>query len=322
MSRTVLAILLFTLPAAGQNFLPNGNFEQGTQGWKLTKFNDPKGKTGVALGNVLPTGPSKALFADFKTLSPVMECHWLSNPFVIAPVPVTVSFNLMWEKPVTNPIPYPSVNYVRVKIQDATGKAVFSKVVGVPKQTGKYERASFKGNFKAPSVGKYRVEVFFRHSNLAKMPYIAWIDNLVVGNPTHYIFGQPCAGSGKVLPLISASGVPAIGSTNWTLRLDKAFAPSLGLLALGHSTSSWRGITLPFGIGGGCRIYTGLTLLFTAPVKGSGPGTGQASLVLPIPPNMGVLRGVNLYAQWLVVDPGSGSWTGLTTTAGLGFTIQ
>ncbi len=322
MSRVFLAVLLLGLPAVGQNFLPNGDFEQGAQGWKMTKFNDPKGTTGVALGKVLAAGSSKALFASFKTLTPVMECHWLSNPFVIAPIPVTVSFDLMWEKPVTTPIPYPSVNYVRVKIMDATGKTVFQKVVGVPKQTGKYERASFKGKFQAPAVGKYQVEVFFRHSNLARMPYTAWIDNIVIGKPTHYFFGSPCAGSGKVFPEISATGDPSVGSKNWTIHLAKAMGPTLGLLVLGHSTSSWRGISLPLSIGGGCRVYTGLTLVFGAPVKGSGPGTGQASVLLPIPSNMGVLRGVTLYTQWLILDKGSGSWTGLATTAGLGFTIR
>ena len=315
----IAAALVATLPA--QNLLPNGDFEQGATGWTMTQFNDPLGTTGVAAARTTGNGPSSALFADFKTLSPVMSATWRSNAFPLPAQTLPVSFNVMWEKPQTAPIPSPSVNRVELRIFDSTNTRVFLGTLQAPNQTGTFERATFTNTFAVPAVGLYTAEVFMRHSNLAGIPFINWVDDVVLGAPNSHVYGQGCQGTGGFVPVINSNNVPALNSTNYAIQVHDALAPTAALLALGASNTTWNGIPLPFALGGGCSLHTGLTALFAQPTSGSGPGMGTATQPLPIPNDPG-LRGAQLFVQWLVIDAAAANPYQLAPTAGLAFFIQ
>ena len=54
-------------------------------GWTMVKFNDPLGTTGVRKADTNGNSDShQALYADFQTLSPVMESRWDSTKFSAA----------------------------------------------------------------------------------------------------------------------------------------------------------------------------------------------------------------------------------------------
>jgi hypothetical protein len=188
--------------AAGQNLVANGDFESNLTGWTNVSFNDPLGKHGVRVTPVLDGKPSNAQYADFQTLSPVMECRYDSDPFTAEAKEYPLSFDCMWEKQVTTPIPQPSVNYIALIFRDATTNATFATfTVQVPNQTGLYERKSYSGKVKFAQLGKYQVQIFMRHSNLAAMPYFANIDNIVVGTPGGLLFGGGSPSPGKNVDL-------------------------------------------------------------------------------------------------------------------------
>ena len=326
MKWTFPLLLLLSLPVTGQNFLPNGDFVDGAAGWTNTRMTDPAGSTGFGAGMTTTYGMSKGVYMDFQTLSPVFYCNYVSNGFVIPPGTWNVSFHITWEKKVTTPIPSTSVNRVEFWILDATNTAVFtSGQIHAPNQTGLHERATFSGKVAIPTPSGqpplYKVEFQARHSNLAQMPYTVWIDNIVVGQADFFTYGLSCPGTGGFEPYIQASGQPQLGSTNWTVALTRAYASTLSILVLGHSTTAWSGLPLPYDIGGGCSLHTGMTLMFPCPVTGSGPGQGTANLILPIP-NDPILQGAMLFSQFLVRDTGSGSWSTLTATEGLAFKVQ
>ncbi len=203
MKQLLLILILATLSsiAVGQNLISNGDFESGTTGWKNVKFNDPLGKHGVRSAPVKAGQPSNALYADFQTLGSVMECRYDSDPFLAEAKEYPFTFDCMWEKKVTTPIPYPSVNYINLIFRDSNNATVFSTIVRVPNQTGTYERASFNGKVKFTSLGNYVLQVFMRHSNLAGMPYFAHVDNIVVGTAGGLLIGGGSPYPGKTVDL-------------------------------------------------------------------------------------------------------------------------
>ena len=77
----LLIWLALSASLGAQNQMPFGNFQQGALSWKLTRFNDKKGKTGFGVGAVTTEANSEAVFADFQTLTPVMSATWRSNAF-------------------------------------------------------------------------------------------------------------------------------------------------------------------------------------------------------------------------------------------------
>lgn len=251
----------------------------------------------------------------------MITATYLSLPFPLQATTLPVSFAAMWEKTVTTPIPQPTVNRVELRIYDSTNTRVFLGTLNSPNQSGNFERAVFTGSFAVPATGMYTAEIFLRHSNLATIPFINWVDDVVLGAPNSFVFGTGCQGSGGFVPVIDSKNVAQVNSTNFTIELNDARAPSAALLALGASNTTWNGVPLPFALGGGCNLLAAATLLFVQPVAGAGPGTGTAAQILPIP-NDQSLRGARLYAQWLVVDAAAANPFGIAPTAGLAFTVQ
>jgi hypothetical protein len=320
-----LAVAAASLLAAGlpaQNFVPNGHFDQAGNGWTMTQFNDPLGTTGFAPARVTGNGPSMAVFGNFQTLTPVMSATYSGTPMTLPPIPLAVSFDVMWDKQVTTPIPYNTVNRVDLLFYDSTNTLLTTMTLGVPNQTALQERASFTGTFTPPAVGTYHVDLFLRHSNLANMPYTTWVDNVVIGSPNSFVFGTGCAGNGGFTPVIGSSNAPLVNTTNFQVELNDAWGgPTFAIFAIDLSRTSIGSIPLPYPIGGGCSLRVGTGALLTHLVNASGPGTGTAAQVLAVPNNPG-LHGLFLYSQWGVSDPASASPLQVAVTAGFAFMIE
>jgi hypothetical protein len=123
-------------------------------------------------------------------------------------------------------------------------------------------------------------------------------------------FGQGCAGSGGFIPRIAGlGGVPSRGNLAFAVGLDQALAPTDAILFLGGSDQSWLGVPLPYSLRGlglpGCALQVSIDVTLALQTLGAGPGQGTAAQPLGVPndPN---LRGMFVFTQWWVVDPGPG----------------
>lgn len=317
-----IAVATFAAAVSAQNLVPDGHFDAGATAWTMTQFNDPLGTTGFGLARVTGNGPSNALFANFQTLTPVMSATYRGQPFAMPPVALPVSFNVMWEKQVTTPIPSVTVNRVELRIYDFVANTLVTTFTqNSPNQTGLFERATFNGTFTPTAATVYVAEVFLRHSNLANMPYTTWVDDVVIGAPISAVFGQGCVGSGGYTPVLDCVNVPQINSGNFAIELHDAAPLTVALFLMGFSNTSYNGLPLPFALGGGCNLLVSMTLQTPHVLMGSAPGSGTASQLLPIP-NIAGLQQLHLFAQWGIVDPAAANPFGIVSTAGLGFTIQ
>lgn len=309
-------------PLSAQNLVPDGHFDVAAANWTLSSFTDPLGTTGFGSARVTRNGPSNAVFANFQTLTAVYSATYRGQPFALNGSPEPVSFNVMWEKLVTTPIPSPSVNRVELRIYDFTTNTLASTFTRqAPNQTGLQEYAQFTGVFTPPAAGVYVAELFLRHSNLAGIPYTTWVDDVVVGSPSSLVFGQGCAGTGGFVPVISSTNAPAIGTTNFTIDLNDAAPLTVAVFGMGFSNTSYGGLPLPFALGGGCDLLVAMQFRTISLLQGAAPGSGVAAQGLPIP-NSPALQNLQVFAQWGVVDVAAANPFGLAMTAGLMFYIQ
>ncbi|MBK8975210.1 MAG: hypothetical protein IPM29_04750 [Planctomycetes bacterium] len=315
------ALLLATLaaPAGAQGLVPNGDFESGAAHWTSLRFDDPLGTFGVGTADVTGAGASGALFADFASPARLSHADWRSDPFLLPAGRWPVTFAVMWQKPAPVQITDPANNYAEVHLLDPSGRAVFTGHVPAPQQTNLLERRSFTGEVVVPVAGSYRALIAMQHSAAANLAYRVWLDDVIAGDRSWTLAGAGCPGTGGHVPMISGIGAPRATMRSWSIDLSEALGPGLAWLGVGWDTSSWFGIPLPVGLGGGCVVSVGWLVTFGAPVAGSGPGTGTASYPFPINP---ALVGVTLHAQWIVADPGSGSPFAATLTPRMTFTIQ
>ena len=111
--------------------------------------------------------------------------------------------------------------------------------------------------------------------------------------------GAGCPGTGAVVPSLGTLGQPTLGNPAFLLTLDQALPGTIAVILFGNPAS--------IDIGGGCVLRTDFSLFLDAAITvGTGPGTGTAAFVLPIPANP-LLAGYLADVQWGVLDPGSGS---------------
>ncbi len=118
-------------------------------------------------------------------------------------------------------------------------------------------------------------------------------------------FGTGCAGTGGVVPSISATGVPVLGTSPFALHLTDCLANAPVAMLL----SVTRG-DLP--IGGGCTLYPGLP---TVSVALSADANGAATLPIAMSTDP-TLLGVELYWQWAIADVGGAFGPGLAAFSG------
>ena len=155
----------------------------------------------------------------------------------------------------------------------------------------------------------------YQDQPLADAPkYSSLLD--LAGEQKHVtLFGQACGGLG-----VAHANAPSLGSTDFELRLGGAPPGGSALLALGNSATSWLGVPLPMTFDAwsapGCALYGSVSLLFAAPVDGS----GVASQTLPVPDSP-VLLGNPIYSQWTALDPAANP-LGLTFSRGVRINVQ
>lgn len=142
------------------------------------------------------------------------------------------------------------------------------------------------------------------------------------GDSTVYAFGEFCsaptaygvgkAGSGAVLPRLSASGGPAEpGNADFTINLSGGLGGANALLILGLAPSS---VQAPWG-----RLLVDvagphLMIPFVLTGAAGGFGAGTANVPLPIPADVGTAR-FDVYFQAIVFD--SGAAAGVSHSRGL-----
>ncbi|MEM7200173.1 MAG: hypothetical protein AAF628_07900 [Planctomycetota bacterium] len=118
---------------------------------------------------------------------------------------------------------------------------------------------------------------------------------------TPYGFGVP--GTGGVTPTIWVDGEPRLGNLGFQLTLKGGLGGAAAALALSDGRAA-------IGFGSGVLLLDPLSSLFTVvgPIALSGPagaaGAGAAHQVVGIP-GLPALEGLDLFAQWFVVDPPS-----------------
>jgi len=320
--RIFASVLAFALAASAQNIVPNGEFHGGATGWTLIAFNDPAGATGFGSARTAGHGPSHAVFADFQTLGGVRSASWRTAPVALPAVTLPVGFRVLWEKQVTTPIPFPSVNRVELRIIDTVANAiVYTGTLQVPNQTGLTESASFSAVATLPAASNYAFEVFMRHSNLAQLPFTTWVDDVYCGSLNVDYFGQACAGTGGFVPAIGTSGEPVVNSNNFTIEVSDTVGPTAAVFMIDLSNTTWAGGSLPFAMGNGCDLLTGGSVALFHVITTSGAGNGMASQIVPLPNNPG-LQGLVLYSQWGVFDASAGNIYGAAMSAGLSIIIQ
>lgn len=322
MNPHLLPALALSTALTAQNLLPEGEFHQGSANWTRTQFNDPLGSTGFASARVAGQGPSMAVFANFQTLTSVMSATFRSSVVTVPGVPLPIGFRAMWEKQTTAPIPSPTVNRVELRIIDATtNTSIFTGTLAAPNQTGLFERASFQTTFTFPSTGPYQFELFLRHSNLAGIPFLCWVDDVFCAGRNVDFYGTGCAGSGGFVPAIGTTNAPVLNTNDFSLDAVDLNGPGLAVYLVGLFDTVWAGGALPFALGGGCFLRNSADVVLYHPVPSIGAGSGSASQVIPIP-NFPGLVGVQLFGQWGNLDPAAPNPYGFTMSAGLRFMIH
>ena len=128
------------------------------------------------------------------------------------------------------------------------------------------------------------------------------IDELRMGSTWESVtslgYGDGCLGL-----TIDKANTPAIGSSDFEVKLIGASMSQPAFLCVGRSRSIWGAMTLPLDLAllgaPGCEVLASIdTTVATATTL-----TGEASITLPVP-NQSSLVGSALYLQWAAMDAG------------------
>ena len=133
-------------------------------------------------------------------------------------------------------------------------------------------------------------------------------------------FGDGCPGAGGFVPVASTSGgLPLPANSLWTQTLSNANSQMAATLILGVSRSQYLGFNLPLNLAPfapQCELLTDLSFTYNVNTVGGGPGSGFASVNIPIPA-VTVYAGQSLYTQWLYLDPSSTATAGFALSSAL-----
>ncbi len=137
----------------------------------------------------------------------------------------------------------------------------------------------------------------------------------ILQNSSFSNYGKGCNGSNKKEPLIKCLSLPLIGSTMFDIGLEDAVSNAPAVILIGDSNTNYSGLPLPFDLGflgaTGCKLYTSILMTEVLGTNRNGSAAMKAAV-----PNAGSLVGLNLFSQWVIVDPGANS-AGFVTTGGL-----
>ena len=122
-------------------------------------------------------------------------------------------------------------------------------------------------------------------------------------------YGNGCKGQGGFVPEISANGIPVVGNTGLRVNVSKARPQAPAFLLWGGSDKKWGAFTLPLDLKPlgmpQCMLFAEPLQIFGTQTLGGNPGTGVGSVPFGIPPSA-VVKGIELFAQWFVVDQATG----------------
>lgn len=308
--------------AVAQNRLPDGEFEQGGAGWTRQFLPFVDGGSGFAAKRVAGNGPSSAAWSTMlPPVGPAMTVlgsHLVSAAFVLPAGQYGIGFRAMWENPAQ--LPLPAWNGVELRIVDAGNVVVWSRRVASPQPLAAVSRAQVADTL-VVAGGTFHAELWLDNGIPAAgvAGHTVSADDLWIGAPVSFVFGQGCAGSGGGVPVLDTVLWPARGTNGFAVELHDALAP--GLAVFGMDVRGVPSGMPPVPLGGGCMQLVGAGFVLVLPVSGQGAGAGVASAVLPIP-NAVALAGLQCFCQWGVPDPAATSTVGVAVTAGVAFTVQ
>ena len=137
-------------------------------------------------------------------------------------------------------------------------------------------------------------------------------------------FGTPCPDSTGIAPTIGIGIGARLGQT-MTVNLSNATPnPFAAVLGLGSSDLQWNGTPLPIDLTllglPGCQWYVSGDALLALSTIGLNGTRHHATLEIPVPQNTQLL-GVNLFAQWIVLELSPVGALGGATTRALRATV-
>ncbi|MCI0587402.1 MAG: hypothetical protein L0323_11235 [Planctomycetes bacterium] len=176
-----------------------------------------------------------------------------------------------------------------------------------------------------PAAGGGRVRFRFDSVDDEFNDYFGWyVDNvrveaLLPGGTLP--FGAGCPGTGALVPAIGASGLPQLGNGAFAVTLSDALPGASATLVVGVSDSSWLGASLPaslssLGLGTSCSLLVSVDVVVSATVDAA----GTATVGIPLPSAAG-FAGASAFAQWGVLDPGTGTSQPVAMSNGLRITL-
>lgn len=120
-------------------------------------------------------------------------------------------------------------------------------------------------------------------------------------------FGNGCPGAGNHVPVARTSGgLPTPANPNYAYLLTNAPSQRNAFFMMGFSRTMWGSTPLPLDltfIGGvGCSLMVDNAVSVGVSTVGGGPGAGSASLPFGLPASTNWV-GVEVFSQWLVLDP-------------------
>lgn len=145
----------------------------------------------------------------------------------------------------------------------------------------------------------------------------SWTNYLISGAPPGVsTIGTPCADVTGATPAIGITIGARLGQT-MDVNLSNANPALLAaVLALGHSNQQWNGIPLPFDLGfvgmPGCQWRVAADVALVLPTAGANGTRHHATYALAVPANSQLL-GLDVFAQWLTLEPSGTGLTGATT---------
>jgi hypothetical protein len=117
-------------------------------------------------------------------------------------------------------------------------------------------------------------------------------------------YGPGCQGNGTWEPTDSSIGQPIAGNSAFRLGLFAADGGDVLLALIGLSNTNFGAIPLPFDLAGigatpNCFLRTDIVITLVGVATGTGPGEGQLTIGLPIPPD---LSGARIFRQWVALQ--------------------
>jgi cytochrome c peroxidase len=131
-------------------------------------------------------------------------------------------------------------------------------------------------------------------------------------NPANpLIYGTGSTGSGGIEPVMIADSPPHVLNTEWRIGIGEGRGGALALLAISAASDNSIVNGVPFHV-----AFSPAPLMLFRTLSGVGAGEGYGTVLSTIP-NLPVLQGLTVYAQWFVADGAAAGGVAATSGAQL-----